>query len=60
MTYLCSVASQLSDHDWLSLVAVSMCLRIDTGVILVGDAIQTNQGLVLTEINGRQVRNWIV
>ena len=35
-------------------------LRIDTGVVLIGDDIQTNQCLVLAEIKGCQVRDWIV
>ena len=35
-------------------------LRRDTGVVLIGDDIQTNQCLVLAEIKGCQVRDWIV
>ena len=40
---------------------VSWCfLCIDTGAILIGDAIQANQCLVFAEIKGCQVRDWIV
>ena len=39
---------------------VGIFLRIDTGVILIGDAIQANQCLVLVEIKRCQVRDWIV
>ena len=35
-------------------------LCIDTGIILIGDAIQTNHCLVLAQIKECQVRDWIV
>ena len=42
---------------------VSRCFiaayMIDTGVILIGDAIQANECMVLAEIKGCQVRYWI-
>ena len=41
-------------------MSVGVFLRIDTGVILIGDAIQANQCLVLVEIKRCQVRDWIV
>ena len=44
MMYLCSVASELSNYDRCQL---GVFLRIDTGVILIGDAIHANQCLVL-------------
>ena len=34
--------------------------RLDTGVILIGDVIEANQCLGLTEIKECHVRNWIV
>ena len=34
--------------------------RLDTGVILIGDAIEANQCLGLTEIKGCHVGDWIV
>jgi len=37
-----------------------VCLHIDAGDILIGEAIQENQCLVLAKINGCQVRDWIV
>ena len=33
-----------------TICAVRVCLRIDTGVILIDDAIQANQCLVLAEV----------
>ena len=35
-------------------------LYIDTGVTVIGDVKQANQCLVLAEIKGCQVRDWIV
>ena len=39
---------------------MSVFLHIDIGIILIGDAIQANQFLVLAEIKGCQVRDWII
>ena len=33
-------------------MSVGVLLRIDTGIILIGDAIQANRYLVLEEMNG--------
>ena len=41
-------------------MSVGVFLRIDAYVILIGDAIQTDQCLGLTETKGCQVRIWIV
>ena len=59
MMYLCSVVSELS-NVWQ--VSVGVFLHIDSGVILIGDAIQANQCLVLAEIKGVRylISNWIV
>ena len=40
--------------------SVGVFLRIDTVISLIVDVIQTNQCLVLAEIKGCQVRDWIV
>ena len=50
--YLCSLVLKL----WQMSV---FFLHIDTGVILIGDAILVNQYLVLAEIKGCQVTDWI-
>ena len=41
-------------------MSVGVFLHIDTFVILIGDAIQVSQCLVLSEIKGCQVRYWIM
>ena len=41
-------------------MSIGAFLRINTGDILIGDAIQANQCLVLEEIKGCQVRGWIM
>ena len=43
----------------LGQISVCVFLCIDTGVILIGDAIQANKRLVLEKIKGYQVRDWI-
>ena len=40
----------------LSYMSVCVFLRIDTGVISIGDMIQANNCLIFAEIKGRQVR----
>ena len=35
-------------------------LYMDTGIVLIGDAIQVNQCLVLEKMKGCQVGDWIV
>ena len=51
--YLCSMVSEpLSNYD--------RCQSLFFCVILIGDAIQANQCLVLAELKGCQVRDWIV
>jgi len=41
-------------------MSVSLFVCIDTVIILVGDAFQTNQCEMLAEIKRCQVRDWIV
>ena len=55
--YLCSVVSELSKYDRCRFV---FFLRIGTGIILIGDAIQAYPCVVLADIKGCQVRDWIV
>ena len=50
--HLCSAVSQLSNYD--------RCQSMFWCVILIGDAFQVNQCLVLTEIKGCHVSDWIV
>ena len=57
MVYLCSVVSELSNHGRCQVV---FFLRIDTGVILIDDAIEANECLVLAEIKACQVRDCTV
>ena len=45
---------------WYISVGVFLCIHAHAGVILIGDAIQTNQCLVWGEIKGCQIRYWIV
>ena len=40
-------------------MSVSVFLLIGTDIILIGDAIQANKCLVLAEIKGCQVKDWI-
>ena len=56
MMYLCSVASELSNYRRCQSV---FSLRF-TEIILIVDAILANQCLVLAEIKGCQIRDWIV
>ena len=51
------MVSELSNNDRCQSV---LFLRLDTGVVLIDDAIQANQCLILAEIKGCQVRDWIV
>ena len=56
--YLCAVVSELSSYDRCQ-SCVFLC--IDTGVILIDDAIQANQCVDKQKLNkGCQVRDWIV
>ena len=57
MIYLCSVVSELSKYD---IFKSMFFLRIDTGVIFIGNIIQINQCLVLAERKGCRVRYWVV
>ena len=48
--------SELSNYDRCQV----FCLRIDTVISLIADAIQTNEYLILAEIKGCKIRDWIV
>ena len=52
MVYMCSVVSELANCN--------RCQLVFFGLILISDAIQANQCLVLAEIKGCQVRDWLV
>jgi len=41
-------------------MSIRVSLHINTDVDLIGDVIQANQCLVITEIKGCQVGDWIV
>ena len=36
-------------------MSVSVFLRIDTGIVLIGDAVQANQCVVLAELKGLEI-----